>query len=455
MATLSAGSRQPDFVVPALRRGFQAQIRLPGSKSIALRQLAMAALTDGVTRLSGIPPCDDTGAMLACLTELGAKIYVDGDTIMVTGPINRSAQNVHLDAHMSGASTRLLIGLAALRSGTTLIDGHESLRVRTNAPLFATLREHGCRIDAEGGGLPAQLQGVFTPPPVIEIDGSLSSQYVTALMLIAPYTAQQQSQKIQRIRITGDLVSKPYLDITLNEMSKRGVSGTWEATDCLAIPAGTYAPGDVMIEGDATAATYFTALATLHQANLHLTNLDDTSVQGDQKFNQLLSAMGSKICYQDGTYIRGPNKLEPVYFADMKTMPDAALTLLAMAPLLPFPMRIGGLSSLHHKECDRLECPAAELRSIGYQAHTTSEDSIRFDHASDPNHRNAAVRWTLREHRLNTYHDHRMAMAFSLLGSFTGTLTLDDPSVVKKTYPSYWDDYQRLLNAPNDSEQGR
>lgn len=424
-----------NYLIPAIQGPVQARITLPGSKSIALRQLAIAALTDGETRIQGIPPCDDTEAMLDCIARLGTQVHRTATHIVVRGPMDY-AGDVSLDARMSGASTRLLLGLAALRTGRTTIDGHSSLRARTNAPLLDVLAQHGCKVTSADGCLPVSIQGPLQAPTQLHIDGSLSSQYVTALLVAAPLYAPHNSKQgaKQTVVVDGDLVSRPYVDITLNEMAKRGIKAQWLDEQTLEVTRGTYQPGGVEVEGDATAATYFAALATLHQGSLELTNLGANSKQGDYEFLTIMEQLGATVTRAaQSTLIQGPEKLLPLPTTDMTEMPDAALTLITLTPLLPGGGSITGLSSLHHKECDRLECPAAEFKGLGIHAETT-EDSIRIAAAED-----------MQAHTLTTYHDHRMAMAFSVLGSVSGTLTVDNKAVVDKTYPAYWDDYAKLI----------
>lgn len=419
------------YLIPPVTNTVQGEITLPGSKSIALRQIAMAALSEGTTRISGIPPCDDTDAMLDCVRALGVSVSISANEVVIEGSIDRTG-DVRLDARMSGASTRLLIGLAALRSGTTRIDGHPSLRVRTNTPLFKVLEEHGCTVTSADGGLPATIKGPIAPPDTLTIDGSLSSQYITALLVAAPYFATDQ----QHISISGSLVSKPYIDITLNEMAKRGIDACWKSESVLEVPAGYYLPGDALVEGDATAASYFAALATLHGGDITLTNLGANTCQGDYQFMEIMQRLGARIeRTYSSTRILGPEQLQPLPQIDMNPMPDAALTLITLAPLLPAGGNIAGLSSLHHKECDRLECPAAQFRKLGIEV-ATSDASIIVKQAAPEQ---------IRPHTLETYHDHRMAMAFSIIGSVTGTLSVDDAEVVNKTYPNYWKDYRSLI----------
>ena len=431
--TSASTSASTAFSVPKITSAFDVEITLPGSKSIALRQLAIAALCKGTTQIRGIPQCDDSAAMLDCIEALGASVTRFTDYIEVVGPIDFSSRVVKLDARMSGASTRLLLGLAALRQGKTIIDGHASLRARTNKPLLALLAEHGCAVNSDDGHLPVTMTGVIRPGHTLQIDGSLSSQYITALLIAAPGYVTDTPQIIE---ITGELVSRPYIDITLNEMRKRGVTVNWLDNRRLQIEPGQYQPGSVQIEGDASAATYFAALATLHNSSVTLTNLGDDSHQGDYAFLSVMEQLGATVTRGGQTHVMGPATMTSLPSIDMQAMPDAALTLIAMAPLLPSAIHITGLSSLHHKECDRLECPAKELTAMGVRLSTT-EDSISVD---------PIVVADLHTHTLTTYHDHRMAMAFSLLASVSGRLCIDDKAVVNKTYPTYWQDYAKLCD---------
>ena len=422
------------YLIPKIVKPFNVDLELPGSKSIALRQLAISALTEGTTILEGVPSCDDTEAMLECLERLGLRISQSNTTITLIGPMNL-VDDVVINPRMSGASTRLLIALAALRSGETLIDGHDSLRARTNLPLVNTLQKLGCQIDSSDGHLPLAVRGPIRQTRSVSIDGSLSSQYITALLLISCGVAGDQAI-FEEITIEGELVSKPYIDITVTEMSKRGVSARWEGTRSISIDTTrSYEASKITIEGDATAASYGASLACIHRGQVKFTNLGSNTHQGDYRFFEVLERLGAEVTRDPtSTLISGPSRLVPFKSIDMQDMPDVALTLIALAPLLNEELSISGLSSLHHKECDRLECPAEEMLKMGI-AVTTTSDSIRIQPASIEE---------LRGHLLTTYYDHRMAMAFSLLGSKTGLITVDDKNVVDKTYPGYWKDYEKL-----------
>ena len=219
-------------------------------------------------------------------------------------------------------------------------------------------------------------------------------------------------------------------------MAKRGVDASWQSASVLQVPAGDYLPGDAVVEGDATAASYFAALRPCTVATSPL------AISAQIPARVIINSWKSCSSLVPGSNeqttppaLSAPEQMRPLAEIDMNPMPDAALTLITLAPLLPGGGYITGLSSLHHKECDRLECPAAQYRLLGIEA-VTSDASINVRQTAPEQ---------IRPHILETYHDHRMAMAFSIIGSVTGTLTVDDAEVVNKTYPNYWRDYRSLI----------
>ena len=418
------------YKIPPIQAPFNVSLALPGSKSIALRQLLMAALAEGPSTVTGVPVCDDSAAMIDSLQRLGLTVQVHDTTAVVSGSMDRSS-DISLDARMSGASTRLLLALVGTRSGRTHIDGHPSLQARTNAPLLEVMTQLGCTIDCPSGGLPATVKGPMQLPRQVHMRGDLSSQYITAMLLVMPSLIDTPTTLV----IDGDLVSRPYIDITLNEMSKRQGLAAWTDTQSITVHPGTYTAGEIQVEGDATAATYFTALATVHASTVHLNNLGTATHQGDYGFCAIMQQLGAELEQTpETTELRGPTSLRALAELDMTAMPDAALTLITLAPLLSAPLTLTGLSTLRHKECDRLASPAREFRQMGIQCEE-GPDTITIYPADSQ---------SVSAHTLTTYHDHRMAMAFSVLGSKTGNLTVDDAAVVAKTYPHYWQDYARL-----------
>jgi len=337
---------------------------------------------------------------------------------------------------MSGVSTRLLMAIAALRSGKTTLDGHSSLRARTNEALIKALVHQGCTITArEGNYLPVTVRGPLHAGREIQVAGTLSSQYVSALLLVGPVLGKQT-----RLQIDQRCVSKPYIDMTMNEMQRRGAATTWIKDDSILIHPDGYRGGFHTIEGDASAATYHAALATIHGGKVHFTNLGRDTCQGDYGFFKILKNIGANVSSsRETTTITGPKRMKGLGEVNLENMPDAALTLMTMAPLLPCATHITGLASLHHKECDRLEGGARELCKFGVKCEVGTD----FIHIKplDP----SILSETIDRIDLETYNDHRMAMAFSVLASRHGNCHVYDPEVVGKTYPDYWQDYRQLV----------
>lgn len=424
------------MLINPIKSPFQISLNLPGSKSIALRQLAISALCEESTTLQNITACEDVDTMLDCLQKLGIHLVREAETqIRLDNALNKYDE-VTLNLNMSGVSTRLLLAIAALRSGLTRFDGHPSLQARTNKDLLDVLKANGISVtDTNDGYLPTLLKGPLQRLKKIQIRGNISSQYISALLLIS-----SQLERETIVAITGRCVSKPYIDITLNEMHRRGVESEWLTNASILIPAQKYIGGSFSVEGDASAATYFAALATIHSGSVLFSNLGQDTYQGDYKFFQIMEKMGATVNYTGSTTsIHGPDRLKGIGEIDLTDMPDAALTLITMAPLLPSETLITGLESLRHKECNRLCSSATELKKLGIVCHTGA-DYICIGPRQNWQSANSNSPITL-----STYNDHRMAMALSVLASCRPGCSLDDANVVCKTYPDYWQEYNRLL----------
>ena len=266
------------------------------------------------------------------------------------------------------------------------------------------------------------------PSAEVSIGTSVSSQPLSGLLLVAPRLPHGLT-----IHIKDDLVSAPYVAITRNEMARRGVAVDAAGERSLRVEPQPYAGGTATIEGDASAATYHAALATLHASTVHIDNLGTSTTQGDFAFFALCERLGASVrASADRVTITGPETLRAPETVDMESMPDAAPTLIAMAPFLPGPLRITGLSTLRHKECDRIACPAGELRKAGVSVEE-GPDWIAIAPVSEP-----------RPTRFETFEDHRMAMAFAVFASKVGACEIADPGCVAKTYADYWRDFERV-----------
>lgn len=404
---------------------FDIQMRLPSSKSIAIRQLAISALATHPTTLQGIDASDDAASMVACLKGLGVSVNWEGQDCVVDPRGFNEIDPVELDVGMSGLTLRLLISIAALRSGPTRFVGHPSLQKRPNKDLLDALQRTNCRVESASGFLPILIQGPLQSG-CVEVAGSVSSQFLSSLML-----AGCRLEEGLQIELVGDQISASYIDITMRELAKRGVQ-VERSSSGYRVPTAEYAGDSVAIEGDASAATYFSALATLHSSRIAFSNLGSTSCQGDRKFLDVCSDLGAKVSWREETVtVEGPGELSAINSIDMTDMPDAALTMMAVAPYLNMPTSITGLSSLPYKECDRIACPSRELRRAGLSVEQGTDQVVI--HPTQP-----------RATTFETYDDHRMAMSFAVLATKTSGCSIVDPDCVGKTYPSFWRDLDAL-----------
>ena len=410
--------------------GFDLRLALPGSKSIALRQILMSALAAQPTRLAGIPKCDDVATMLRCVAQLGAVVTEDGDGTRLSPPSAAvdAAAPLELDLGMSGVSLRLLLAAAALRPATTRFVGDAQLHRRPNADLLDALRRIGCTVVSNEGRLPIAIDGPQCPGDRTRLRTKTSSQFLSALLLAAPRLPNGLA-----IALEDERASASYIGLTVAEMAKRGVAVRTVHANAVAVPHGEYAGGTVVVEGDASAATYFAALATLHGGCARFSNLGKHTRQGDYGFLDVCERAGAVVERRpEETIVRGPQRLDAVGDIDMAAMPDAAPTLMAMAPFLPAPTRLGGLATLRIKECDRIAAGAAELRKAGVEVEEF-EAAMTIHPAG-----------RLRPARFDTYEDHRMAMALSVLASKIGGCEVRGADCVAKTYADYWRDFGRV-----------
>ncbi len=423
-----------------IRNKLNLSIALPGSKSVTLRNLVLAALAEGTTEIVDPCDCDDTREMVECLGNLGISIKAGDDyrKVTVDGRGGRFAKGtVTLGLGLSGTSARFLIALSALRNDVTRLDGRGSLNERPNLPLLDAIEQLGGEtVSFSGGCLPVSVRGPERYERAVTMKGDVSSQFFSALLQIAPMLPDGLE-----ISVDGELVSRPYIDITLNEMRKFGVHVVNDAYGKFTVARQNYRPGLLTVEGDASAGSYFAALALIHGGKVIFENLGTDTRQGDIRFFSICERLGARIQVdEDRTVIEGPNDgcvLPPGGEIDCGDIPDAALTLIAIAPLIPGTTRITGIGTLKHKECDRIESPAAELRKIGVDV-TTGGDYIEVSELP-------AIALNASEIiDIETYHDHRMAMSFAVLGTRLGNLNILDPDVVGKTYPRFWEDLARI-----------
>jgi 3-phosphoshikimate 1-carboxyvinyltransferase len=427
---------------PWQQGSFHFTTALPGSKSLTLRDCAIAALAEGTSTIRHPGEADDYWRMKDCLRRLGIAVDDSQDeAVQIAGRGGQfGAGRVELDVGQSAVTTRLMLAFAALRPDATVIDGHISMQKRPNKDLVDALRALGATLDSTNDGyLPTTVQGTRALRGPARVSGTISSQYLTSLLIVAPLIEGGLT-----VEVDGELTSKPYLDLTLDEMAKFGVTVDNQGYQKLVVSQQPYRAGTIDVEGDASAASYFAALATLHGARVTLTNLGARTRQGDYAFLGLCEQLGARVVRSHSdSVIEGPRTLDAAFDGpvDMTSMPDVAPTLMMMAPFLTRATRITGLATLRVKECDRIAAPTRELRKLGVEVEEGPDYMV-----IQPLNEAAKARRSVVD--IETYHDHRIAMCFGVLGSRLPGLRILDPGCVAKTYPNYWRDWQRARAVP-------
>jgi 3-phosphoshikimate 1-carboxyvinyltransferase len=407
-------------------RPLDAVVVVPGSKSIANRALVCAALADGDSWLRGLPDGDDTVAMVACLQRLGIGLTMEGDDAVVAGSGGViDAPGVLLDAGLAGTTSRFVTAVAALAAGPVTIDGAPPLRRRPMGPLHEALAALGASVVVgDGGGLPVTVSGPLRRGGDVALRGDVSSQYLTALMLVAPLLDGGL-----RLRLTSPLVSVPYVRLTAAVMASFGIDDVVVGDDVVVVPEGRYGGVELSIEPDASSASYPLAMAAVAGGRVQVRGLHRDSAQGDAGFADLLAAMGCVVVDADDGLVveRDPCMALTGIDVDMADVSDLVPTLAAVATVAGSPSTITGVGFIRAKESDRLGDLAAELGALGAVVHVTP-DGLRIEPAPAPLH----------GAELRTHHDHRLAMAFGVLGTVVAGMVVVDPDVVSKSWPGFW-----------------
>jgi len=401
------------------------EVRLPGSKSVTARALFLAAAASGRTVLREPLQAADTRAFLAALTALGYPLAAESRRWEITGsPSGPPAGGGAVWCHDAATASRFLPALCAAGHGTYAIDASAQMRARPMAPLLGALRQLGADITAaDGDHLPLRIRAGGVKGGDVVLDAGVSSQFLTALCLLGPLTAEGL-----RIRAT-DLVSAPYVGLTLVMMARFGAVVRREGDGIFAFEPAGYEAVDMTVEPDASTASYFLAAAALTGNTVTVPGLGRRSAQGDLAFGtQILAAMGAQCHATDDTItVTGTGQLSGGEFV-MRDISDTMPTLAAIAPFADGPVTITGVGNVRVKESDRLEAMAVNLRACGIRCET-GPDWITV-HPGQPHGAHIAC-----------YADHRIAMACSLIGLRTPGITLDDPQCVAKTCP----DFHRLM----------
>jgi 3-phosphoshikimate 1-carboxyvinyltransferase len=404
-------------------------VRLPGSKSISNRALLLAALAAGETQLHGVLDADDTNVMLEALAKLG--VHCDSRSVRgVGGPF--AVKRGELFLGNAGTAFRPLTAALAFCGGEYRLSGVPRMHERPIGDLVDALRRAGAQLDYLGSeGFPplAIHAGNLRIPQPLLIRGDTSSQFLSALLMALPLAGGGT------VVVDGDLISRPYVDITMNLMSRFGIEVARMEWRGYRVPAGPYrSPGALQVEGDASSASYFLAAGAIGGGPVRVEGVGRDSIQGDVRFAEVLEAVGAKVAMSESWIeaSRGGGPLK-AFDLDLNHIPDAAMTAAVLALFADGPSRIRNIGSWRVKETDRIAAMAQELRKLGAGVHE-GPDSLGI---VPPQKLNSGA-------AIDTYDDHRIAMCFSLVALGGVAVTINDPDCVAKTFPGYFDAFSSI-----------
>ena len=386
-------------------------IQLPSSKSISNRALIINALGNGTHHPENLSDCDDTRVMIRALND-------DKETI---------------DIMAAGTAMRFLTAYLSVTPGTRIITGTERMQQRPIQVLVNALRELGADIEyvANDGFPPLRITGRELRKDTISLPGNVSSQYISALLMIAPVLTNGLT-----IRLTGDIISRPYINLTLQLMNDFGVRAEWTDDHRLKVEPQAYHSIPFYVESDLSAASYWYQIVALSkEAEVTLPGLFKDSYQGDSQVAGIFRSLGVETIYKDKAVILKKNgkSVERLDY-DFINQPDLAQTFVVTCALLNIPFRFSGLQSLKIKETDRMAALITEMRKLGYILHETDGSVLSWE----------GERCTTEEHpAIDTYEDHRMAMAFAPTCLALPEILINNPQVVSKSYPRYWEDLRQ------------
>ena len=403
-----------------------ARIDLPGSKSITNRALVVAGLADGESELAGVLFSEDTHVMMDSLQKMGVGIRqnLNGLSVSISGTggsLQRPEETLWV--HQSGTTARFCLPLAALCGQEVTIDGDEQIKNRPHEELCKALQSLGAQIEylEAPNSFPLVVNGKDLQGGQISLNGGISSQFISALLLAAPCFPDQLE-----LNIDGDLVSRPYIDMTISVMQAFGAQVQRVNDRRYVVSPTGYRNSRYEIEPDASAASYFFAAAAISGGSITIEGLGSRSIQGDTRFVDIVEKMGAKVVRSDNALsVTGTGSLIGID-ASMKEISDTVPTLAAIAPLASGPTVISDVAFIARKESDRVTALITELRKIGVQAEKTETGMVIYP-------------GEVQKGTVHTYDDHRIAMAFSILGLVVPGITLDSPQCVAKTFPSFFD----------------
>lgn len=414
----------------------QGTVQLPGSKSISNRTLLLAALSEGETEIRDLLKSDDTDRMLEALGSLGVHLSKIGENDYKVQGVAGNFPNKQADLFLGNAGTafRPLTAALALAGGTYKLHGVPRMHERPIGDLVDALRQIGADISYLGQDgfpplliKPAQLKAAET----IKIRGDVSSQFLTALLMALPMTGKET-----QIELVSELISKPYIEITLKLMAQFGVNVKRDGWEKFTVPVGQYkSPGRIFVEGDASSASYFLAAGALGAGPIRVQGVGANSIQGDVAFADALADIGVTITKGDN-WIEASALALPLkaFDRDFNHIPDAAMTLAVVALFCDGPSRLTNIASWRVKETDRIAAMATELRKLGAIVEE-GPDWLKI----------TPVKNLIANAAIDTYDDHRMAMCFSL-ASFGGVpVRINDPKCTAKTFPTYFDVFASVV----------
>jgi len=425
--------------IKPIKHPLDATVRVPGSKSLTNRALLIASLADGTTRLTNALFSDDSRCFANALQTLGFDVQLDetNHTMTVIGLGGKiPADRAELFIGNAGTAARFLSAFLTLGNGEYILDGDSRMRERPIGELAGALAQLGAKLETVNNCPPVRVHGSGLPGGKTKIAGDISSQFLSAMLMVAPY-----AKSPVEIEVISELNSRPYVDMTIAIMEDFGVKVQRQAYEQFIIcPSFFLPPFDAVqgklssysIESDASAASYFFAAPVICGGTVRVENISCNSKQGDIAFLDVLSEMGCSVTEgKDFIEVSGASTLKGVD-VDMRDIPDTAQTLAAIAPFAASPTRIRGIASARVKETDRIHATCTELARLGVHVEE-HEDGMAIYPCQ-----------TLQPANIQTYNDHRMAMAFSLIGLRFEGITIENPSCVSKTFPDFFEVLESL-----------
>jgi|SRR3989344_303544 len=402
-------------------------IEIPGSKSYTNRSLILASLTKGSVRIINPLFSDDTKALIHCLKTLGIKIEILEKEIRVIGDISEIRdREYNLNVNLSGTTIRFLLALCCIVSGIKILRGEGRLNERPIAELVGSLKDLGAKIEylEKDGYPPLKITSSKLNPGTTRLHGDISSQFFSSLFMIAPIIGGME------IEVIGNHISTPYIDMTIDLMEYFGVKMRNLGYKKYLIKNGKYQTQEYSVEGDFSSAGYFLAVAALTYSTITLKNLNPNSKQADIRFLEILESMGNEIIKADNE-ITITGKRVKAMNVNMESFPDQVQTLAVLAAFANGKTIISGVRSLRVKETERVLALQTELAKMEIKTESTT-DSLTI-YGGDP-----------KPAEIDTYNDHRMAMSFAIAGSKISGMKINNPEVVSKTFPEFWEKLESI-----------